>query len=511
MKISNQFTEREKEVIKLLLQGKSNKQIALLLNISKSTVEFHLKNVYIKLDVNSRTEAVLQLSEDNLRKSIAQEQNESLWQSIGDKSAQAEYSFQEKHFFDPKEKITMKNRTKISIVLSVVAIVAVCGMLAYLRSAKFDQNAHTAPLTANTEQPVPTHEPQVVLQVPPEASTRNYDEVLLLLRTPNVPFHYTALFVTVDCFVPGRQNCGFTGRIPVSDEEPMSGQIAWMPDGENGFYASGNEILVLNHLERKNAKSAVFILDIPMTEFNLHLSPDARWIVESVQVDDPYASELVLIKTTTGTTSKFDIGLDTCFKTPIGWMTPSKFLFRCDISTGATSKKNITGIHYYTYDVLSNELLEISSGMDISFGPISPNGKYVIRYEQQNGHYMNFYVKDLSNSQFQSSKLPEGQMIWSHDSSKLAIFTDKGDLIIADYDGSNQEKIFSSGWQGGYLPMQWFPDDKYIALVGSSNDDPLASQMIVVSTKGDIIKYDPIPTTDGYVIVGISPLPAIKK
>ncbi|MBM3179977.1 MAG: response regulator transcription factor [Chloroflexi bacterium] len=66
MKISNQFTEREKGIVKLLLQGKSNKQIALLLNISQSTVEFHLKNVYIKLDVNSRTEAVLQLSEDNL-------------------------------------------------------------------------------------------------------------------------------------------------------------------------------------------------------------------------------------------------------------------------------------------------------------------------------------------------------------------------------------------------------------------------------------------------------------
>jgi DNA-binding CsgD family transcriptional regulator len=57
----NQFSEREKEVIRLLLQGKSNKQIALLLGISASTVEYHLKNVYKKLQVNSRTEAVLRL------------------------------------------------------------------------------------------------------------------------------------------------------------------------------------------------------------------------------------------------------------------------------------------------------------------------------------------------------------------------------------------------------------------------------------------------------------------
>jgi hypothetical protein len=43
------------------LQGKSNKQIALALGISESTVEYHLKNVYKKLQVNSRTEAILRL------------------------------------------------------------------------------------------------------------------------------------------------------------------------------------------------------------------------------------------------------------------------------------------------------------------------------------------------------------------------------------------------------------------------------------------------------------------
>jgi DNA-binding CsgD family transcriptional regulator len=55
------FSERENQVVKLLLQGKSNKQIALALGVSQSTVEYHLKNVYKKLEVNSRTEAVLRL------------------------------------------------------------------------------------------------------------------------------------------------------------------------------------------------------------------------------------------------------------------------------------------------------------------------------------------------------------------------------------------------------------------------------------------------------------------
>ena len=58
---NSQFSAREKEVIDLLLQGKSNKQIAFELHIAQSTVEYHLKNIYLKLDVASRTEAVLRL------------------------------------------------------------------------------------------------------------------------------------------------------------------------------------------------------------------------------------------------------------------------------------------------------------------------------------------------------------------------------------------------------------------------------------------------------------------
>ncbi len=62
MQIDNdEFSPREREVIQRLLEGKSNKEIALVLGISARTVEFHLKNVYRKLKVGSRTEAVLEL------------------------------------------------------------------------------------------------------------------------------------------------------------------------------------------------------------------------------------------------------------------------------------------------------------------------------------------------------------------------------------------------------------------------------------------------------------------
>jgi len=55
------LSKREKEVLKLVLQGKSNKQIALSLDITVRTVEFHLKNVYAKFQVSSRIELILKL------------------------------------------------------------------------------------------------------------------------------------------------------------------------------------------------------------------------------------------------------------------------------------------------------------------------------------------------------------------------------------------------------------------------------------------------------------------
>jgi DNA-binding CsgD family transcriptional regulator len=58
---TNPLSKREWEVLKHLLQGKSNKLIAISLDISERTVEFHLKNIYTKYQVNSRIELVLKL------------------------------------------------------------------------------------------------------------------------------------------------------------------------------------------------------------------------------------------------------------------------------------------------------------------------------------------------------------------------------------------------------------------------------------------------------------------
>ncbi len=52
-------TEREMEVLELTAQGYTNKAIGLQLGISDRTVQGHLAKIYSKLDVNSRTEAVM--------------------------------------------------------------------------------------------------------------------------------------------------------------------------------------------------------------------------------------------------------------------------------------------------------------------------------------------------------------------------------------------------------------------------------------------------------------------
>ncbi len=56
---NDKLTEREIEVLNLLLEGFSNQQIAAELRVSEKTVEKHLTSIYKKAKVSSRSEAIL--------------------------------------------------------------------------------------------------------------------------------------------------------------------------------------------------------------------------------------------------------------------------------------------------------------------------------------------------------------------------------------------------------------------------------------------------------------------
>lgn len=54
------LTKREREILVLLIDGKTNKEIAGQLSLSEGTVRFHVSNILSKMGVGNRTEAVSQ-------------------------------------------------------------------------------------------------------------------------------------------------------------------------------------------------------------------------------------------------------------------------------------------------------------------------------------------------------------------------------------------------------------------------------------------------------------------
>jgi DNA-binding NarL/FixJ family response regulator len=60
------LTQREKEIVSLLVEGKSNKEIARYLTIEISTVKNHVHNILTKLGVRSRIQAVALLQRQNV-------------------------------------------------------------------------------------------------------------------------------------------------------------------------------------------------------------------------------------------------------------------------------------------------------------------------------------------------------------------------------------------------------------------------------------------------------------
>ncbi len=59
----NRLTTREKECLKWVARGKTSWEIAFILGISENAINFHIKNIFRKLDVSTRAMAVFQASQ----------------------------------------------------------------------------------------------------------------------------------------------------------------------------------------------------------------------------------------------------------------------------------------------------------------------------------------------------------------------------------------------------------------------------------------------------------------
>lgn len=57
------FSDRQEDVLRLLVEGQPNKEICRRLSLSESTVKTHLAAIFRKLNVNSRTQAVVAVAQ----------------------------------------------------------------------------------------------------------------------------------------------------------------------------------------------------------------------------------------------------------------------------------------------------------------------------------------------------------------------------------------------------------------------------------------------------------------
>jgi DNA-binding NarL/FixJ family response regulator len=61
------FSEREKEIASMMVQGFTNKQISAALYITEGTTRNYISNIYSKIDIGDRTRAVLYLKDKGIK------------------------------------------------------------------------------------------------------------------------------------------------------------------------------------------------------------------------------------------------------------------------------------------------------------------------------------------------------------------------------------------------------------------------------------------------------------
>ncbi len=129
--VNNELSEREREIMRLVATGASNKEIGQKLSISANTVKVHLRNIFAKVGVTTRTEAALYAVRMGIVVSAAASQEEETPASLLPVPGEAEVIPAAIKIEEPAlpEKRTRK---RVLLVLSAAIFVILLGLAGFL-------------------------------------------------------------------------------------------------------------------------------------------------------------------------------------------------------------------------------------------------------------------------------------------------------------------------------------------------------------------------------------------